>query len=240
MLLSLILVIMAMGIVLVRSRRRSLASRIGWRLCLAAAGLLLVSSIGPTASLLSDPLEAQYQPVASDGVGILDVLIVHADSIRAGDGLGEMPNPQGSDYSRCLKGVAIFRDGHAELLAFCGCPSRNEVPGEVDRMKKMAVECGIPDDRIIVAASAQTTRGNAIMLADLLPSKESRRIGLVASALQMRRVQSVFAKCFPHDVIVPIPVDYRCFRAWSVKRLAPSGENLKLAADALHEWIGLL
>ena len=85
------------------------------------------------------------------------------------------------------------------------------------------------------------TMENGANLAKLLSSPQTRRIGLVTSALHMPRSVRVFRKQFPNDTIVPIPVNHLYSPDWRhLKNYLPSSGTLAESACAIHEWIGMV
>lgn len=241
-----VLLLLVLGLILTRPGRRGGArprpwARAGRFLLLAGMVLLVVFSLHPVANWLSYPLESQYRLPPPDALNGLDIVVV-----LGGGSLPAGPLRQEADlgryaYPRFYHGVRIFRDSRAGLLAFCGGPPREGTESEALTMKTMALRLGVPEDKILVETTSRTTFENVANLARLLPAREGRRIGLVTSAIHMRRSLKVFAGQFPHDRIVPIPV-YCTYDpiGWSQGSFVPSAGNLELSTIALHEWIGLL
>jgi uncharacterized SAM-binding protein YcdF (DUF218 family) len=203
--------------------------------------LLVVLSLHPVANWLSYPLESQYRmppPEALRGLNL--VVVLGGGSLPAGY-LRQEAELGWYSYPRFYHAVCVFRDSHAGLLAFCGGPPREGAESEAQIMKTMALRLGVPEDQILAETTSHTTFENLANLARLLPPGQGRRIGLVTSALHMRRSCKVFAGQFPRDTLVPIPV--HCTYdpvGWSQGSFVPSAGNLEQSTAALHEWIGLL
>ena len=127
------------------------------------------------------------------------------------------------------------------MLVFCGGRPSNGGESEPEVMKTMAICLGVPEESIVTETRSRNTMESAIGLAQLLPPGQSRNMGLVTSATHMWRSYAVFTKQFPHDTIVPIPVQYvYCPMGWRVQSFVPSIWNFEQSTLALHEWIGIL
>ena len=108
-------------------------------------------------------------------------------------------------------------------------------------MKAMAMQLGVPEAKILMETTSSNTMQNAMGLAELLPAKSSRRIGLVTSASHMLRSARTFRQQFPNGTVVPIPVHHQYDAdPWRIKNLRPSVKALEESTAAIHEWIGLL
>ena len=100
---------------------------------------------------------------------------------------------------------------------------------------------GVPENQIVTETKSRNTRENGANLATLLSSSQTKRIGLVTSALHMPRSVKVFRKQFPNDTIVPIPVNHLYSPDWRhLKNYMPSSDTLAESACAIHEWIGMV
>jgi len=241
-----VLVLLVLGLILTRQGRRRAAksgvsARRGRFLLLAGTGLLIAFSCKPVANFLTYPLESAYQPPPLEALSGLDIVVVLGGGLHPAGYLRQEAQLGRYAYPRFYHGVRIFRESHAGLLAFCGGPPRNGAESEAQIMKGMAVHLGVPEERILAETTSHTTFENATHLAGLLPAGQGRRIGLVTSAVHMRRSHRILTGQFPHDTIVPIPVYYTYDpTGWSQDSLVPSAGNLEQSTMALHEWIGLL
>ncbi len=127
------------------------------------------------------------------------------------------------------------------MLAFCEGKIRDSEESGADVMKRMALRLGVPEDKILAETTSANTMENARHLAELLPASRERRIGVITEALHMPRSVRTFARQFPQDTIIPIPVHYRYDPdPWRIKNLRPSAPALTQSTEAIHEWIGLL
>jgi uncharacterized SAM-binding protein YcdF (DUF218 family) len=241
-----VLLLLALGLLLTRrSRRRDpkprAALRVGRLLLLLGIVLLVAFSSKPMASFLTYPLECRYQMPSAQALSGLDVVIVLGGGLYPAGHLRQEAELSHHAYVRFYRGVQVFKENRAGLLAFCGGSLRPGAESEAETMKAMALRLGVPEDRILTEATSRNTFENIANLARLLPAGQGRRIGLVTSALHMWRSHRVTSGRFPNDTIVPIPV---CFTydptGWSQESFVPSSGNLEQSTIALHEWIGLL
>lgn len=241
-----VLTLLVLGLILTRYHRRRDAKpratvRVGRFLLLLGLVLLIVLSLHPVANLLTYPLESRYQPPPAEQLRGLDAIVVlGGGSYPAGDLRSEAELGPYS-YARFCQGIRIFRESPAGLLAFCGGAPRPGAESEASIMRTLAVRLGVPAEKIVVETESVNTFENLANLARLLPSGPGRRIGLVTSALHMRRSFQVGAGQFPHDTVLPIPVHYTYDPlGWDLGNFVPSVGNLQQSTVALHEWIGLL
>ena len=228
-----VLLLMVFGLILQRFRSRRRLSLGGWFCVVAAAILLYLLSIPAVSNSLVYALECQQRPSATQLPTGLDVIaILGGGQLRAGQ-FREAPEPGGITYARVVEGVRAFRKQPAANLALCG--------GEAQAMKPLALDLGVPPERLIVEAASQNTMQNARELRTLLAPGGHRRIGLVTSALHMRRAERVFKQVFADDTVIPIPVHFIYDpppERWQM--VIPTARALTTSTDALHEWIGLL
>ncbi len=236
-----VLLLLVLGLVLTRNGGRKRLITAGRLLLLAGTVLLLALSLRPVANFLTYPLEAQYRSPPPEALDRLDIVVVLGGGIYPTGHLRREAELSSFSYPRFYHGVRIFQQSHANLLAFCGGPGRVGTETEAETMRAMALAQGVPPDKILAEQTSRTTFENIANLARLLPAGQGRRIGLVTTALHMRRSYTVCQKQFPGDTIIPIPVYYTYDPAATfLGNFVPSSGNLEKSTVALHEWIGLL
>lgn len=243
-----VLVLLVLSLILTRPGRRKRLVAIGrWSLLIGTV-LLFALSLNPVANVLAYPLESQYRLPPAVGANdyspvldTLDVVVVLGGGTHPPGPLRPQAELSRYSYPRFYHGVRIFQQSHAHLLAFCGGPIREGVVSEAETMKVMAVGLGVPEEKILAETTSRTTFENISNLGRLLPAGQNRRIGLVTAAVHMRRAYGVFCRQFPHEIVVPIPVQTTYDpRGWDYRSLVPNVNNLDRSTMALHEWIGLL
>ncbi len=86
---------------------------------------------------------------------------------------------------RTMLAITLYRKNLAPLLVFLGDR------GEVDARMRLAQGLGIPDDRIVPARGANTTREESAALERLLRPRGVTRILLVADPIDMPRTRAL-------------------------------------------------
>lgn len=233
-------VLLVAGLALVRFSKGKKVARFGWVLTLAGITLLYACSIPAVSSRLVYSLESRYcRPQAADPVS-LDVVVILGGGCRPSGGLRDLPEATEMTYSRVFNGVRIFRQSGAHVLALCGGKSIRSGETEAEIMKSIAVDLGVSQTGLLLETRSSNTMENAVELAKLLPPDREGRIGLVTSALHMRRAMNVFRKCFPERIIVPLAANYYYTpAARHPKSFIPSANALLLSTYAIHEYLGL-
>ncbi len=236
-----VLVLLVLSLTLTRPGRKKRLFAIGrWSLLIGTV-LLFAFSLNPVANVLAYPLESQYQLPPAEVLDTLDIVVVLGGGAYPPGPLRPLAELSRYSYPRFYHGVRIFQQSHAHLLAFCGGPIREGVVSEGEVMKAMALGLGVPEEKVLAETTSRTTFENITNLSRLLPAGQNRRIGLVTSAVHMRRAYSVFCRQFPHEIVVPIPVQATydpC--GWDYRSLLPNANNMDRSTMALHEWIGLV
>jgi uncharacterized SAM-binding protein YcdF (DUF218 family) len=236
-----VLVLLALGLALTRPGRRKRLLAIGQLLLLLGIVLLAGLSLKPVANLLTYPLESRYPPPSPEVLDKLDVIVVLGGGLHPSGQLRREAELDQFSYPRFCQGVRVLRQNEAGLLAFCGGPPRRGAESEAETMKMIALHLGVPEEKILTDTQSHTTFENLANLARLLPAGQGRRIGLVTSAMHLRRSLGVFARQFPHDTAVLIGVDYSYDpTGWTQRSIVPSVRNFQQSSSAIHEWIGLL
>jgi len=191
--------------------------------------------------VLTHSLESQV-PIATEAeLSTLDVIVVLGGGGYPSGGFRRQAELAERSYPRLYHGVRIFHQGHARFLAFCGGELREGKEREAEVMKVLAMQMGVPEDRILTETRSSNTMQNAMGLAEVLPQGSGRHIGVVTSATHMLRSARTFRRQFPVDTIVPVPVHHHYDPdPWHIKGLRPSVESLAESTEAIHEWIGML
>ncbi len=236
-----VLLLTAAGLILTRFSHGKRRSRIGWCSVLAGMLVLLVFSLDPVANLLTYSLECRYPAPAPEVLKTLDVVVILGGGTYPSGHLRREAELSRLAFPRLYHGVEYFKNSSAQVIAFCGGPSRPGAENEADVMQAMAVAMGVPKDRTVVEPYSANTMMNAAGLAEILPKSEGRRIGVVTSAVHMMRSKWVFGRVFPRDTIVPMPVYFMYDpNPKIIGKITPKVNHLEKSTMALHEWIGIL
>lgn len=236
-----VLALMFLGLILTRKLPKKLRYKLGRFSLFLGMCILFLFSIKPVSNLLVYSLECQYQLPSDEIMSNLDVVVILSGGMYMSGGFREYPELGGVTYSRLFNGIRIFKQSGARTLALCGGSLIPNTESEAEVMKALALELGIEENKIITETESHNTMENAVELAKLLSSTEKRRIGLVTSALHILRSEKAFRKQFPHDTIVPIPVNY-IFSPdrYNLGSFVPSADAFATSNNAIHEWIGII
>ena len=236
-----VLLSLSLGLIFMKLSRKRVLPTLGRYLVLFGTLTLLLLSFPPFANVLTYSLESRVSVPTVEALDTLDVVVVLGGGGRPSGGLRKEAELADQSYPRLYHGVRLFREGHADLLAFCGGEIREGKESEAEIMKVMAMQLGVPEDKIVTETNSRNTMENASGLAQQLPAESGRRIGLVTTATHMFRSAQTFRLQFPNDTIVPIPVHHHYDPdPWRIKGLRPSVTALEESTAAIHEWIGLL
>ena len=203
---------------------------IGRRLRTAAAALVVVLGVLPTAWLLSSPLEGRF-PVPAN-LDRVDGIIVLAGAERAS---------MSQFYRQPLLNFAADRLTTFLMLARRFPNARlvhsgDTVPhSESAVARELLLGAGIDPQRIVFETASRITCGSPRATFDLVPVDASQRWLLVTSAMHMPRAVACF-RAAGWDV-TPYPTNFR--RGPDPFDFALP-ENLQDVDLAAHEWVGLL
>lgn len=187
-------------------------------------------------SILENRIPLSDIPDEIDGIIVLTGM-VNMKSSRSG--LIEL----NSSADRIVNGVILAqKHPQAKLVITGGAGSLIQDKGlkEADYLKRLSMDMGVKQERILVERESRNTHEHTEKLAELI-SKEDVWI-LVTSAYHMPRAFGCFKKAGFY--VLPYPVDYqnRLDRyAWSnIGSFWPSTDNFQKINIALHEWVGLV
>ena len=240
-----ILVPLILGLFLTKNLRKKKGSRLGWYLLLLGLLLLLLFSNRFVSNSLIYILESQYEPVSIDNLSKLDIMVVLSGGVQQPNKFDQNFKVTSVTFSRISEGIDAFKQSNAKKLVLSGAGSNLRTKADRQKdgeaMKKLAIQFGVQEDKIIVEPNSLNTTEHAVELVKLFPLEKNLKIGVVTSALHIPRSKKVFNKKFQPDNIVPIPVNY----IYSLPKLKPasfipSAQALSQSTYALHEFIGIL
>jgi len=126
--------------------------------------------------------------------------------------------------ARVAHGVRLWEAGLAPRVILSGGRATPHRPSCAPRMRALAVELGLPADRITVEDRSSRTVENAREVARLLGEPAGADALLVTGPLHMRRARRCFERQGVRVVCAPVP------------RMA---EGALLVKEVLHEYVGL-
>jgi len=119
-----------------------------------------------------------------------------------GFGIGMRGNGEPSLLSRAVacRCLEIYKSGKCRKIIFTGGNSENNI-SEAEAMKRVALEQGVPEDKIFIENLSRNTRENSINTLKLLTrlDPKSLSIGTVGHFLHARRCYNAFKKVAPQD-----------------------------------------
>ena len=236
-----ILAFLIFGLILTRKLRKRSRLNVGWYFLILATCILYLLSIAPVSNLLVYSLECQYQPPSQEVLEGMDIMVILGGGVMSSGGFRKIPEASGATYFRVFNGVKVFRQSGAKVLVLSGAGGQREGETNADVMKDIAIALGIPENKIVTEGKSRNTMEHAIELAKLFPPEEKVLIGIVTSALHIKRAVLAFYKKFPQNNIMPIPVGYIYSHPdWPIDSFIPSASAFSTGSYAIHEWVGML
>jgi len=113
-------------------------------------------------------------------------------------------------------------------------------PFLIARLMRTTLEAeGVPAEAILTEERSTSTYENGLFTAELLRSRNIRKIALVTEAHHMLRSDKVFRKL--GIGVAPAPCAfYTAGFELDLRALFPSGQAITVNDNVLHEWVGLL
>jgi uncharacterized SAM-binding protein YcdF (DUF218 family) len=162
----------------------------------------------------------------------------------------------GEAGDRLLTGVRLLRQGKAPLLITSGAQinfnSNSPAPPEAISAKTLAIELGIPANKILINPDSRTTAEEAEAISNLGPKKNWNKIILVTSAIHMPRALASFKKKLAKTAqieVIPVSCDFQLASRKNegnlsftgiAKKLAPDAQDLYISTTVIKEYIGLI
>jgi uncharacterized SAM-binding protein YcdF (DUF218 family) len=237
--LGLTIVLTIAGLVLIKRRRRRLASLLG----IIAVWILYWSSTDLVAQGLTQSLEFQNLPASipsADAIVILGGATKSATSPRVLPEVGEAGD-------RVIYGAKLYKDGKAPKIILSGgrIPWGGDIGSESSDMAILLDLFGVPRDAILEDPASLNTIENAKNVKQLIERENIRSMLLVTSGTHMPRSLAIFRKLGME--VSPAPTDFQSTNVpqavqgrGQLLKLLPDAENLMLTTRALKEWVGLV
>lgn len=115
----------------------------------------------------------------------MDAIIVLGAAVMSGG------RPSAALRRRVLHAAALYRSGVAKVVIVSGGHA-GKLPSEARVMKRLAVECGVPENRIIMEETARNTVGNAIACFRILKQKKWSNVMIVTDRFHLLRGRLLF------------------------------------------------
>lgn len=229
--LNLLTLVLALGVILLWTRRASWGRRLVTAVLVAMGVIVLLPWQGWLLTPLEDRFPQPVLPSRVDGIialgGGVDALISAGRGQTATNEAGERLTALAVLARRYPLARIVYSSGSNSLL----WPEVKEAPAA----RNLLVDLGLDERRIIIEQNSRTTRDNALFCQEILQPKPGEVWLVVTSAVHMPRAMGAFRAigwpviAYPVDYLTPGP-------SFPVTATTPTLGRLEAA---LHEWIGL-
>jgi uncharacterized SAM-binding protein YcdF (DUF218 family) len=196
------------------------------RLVLGAAAVFLLVFYTNLVWWAAEPLRRSSPPEPADAIVVF-----------AG-GVGESGRAGGGAQERLKQAVDLYRAGYAPALVLSSGYVYSFKEAEV--MRALAIDQGVPADRITLELRATNTFENVSFTNQILRERQWRKILLVSSPYHMRRATLAWHEAAPDVTVVPVPPPqtqfYEHTRGASLEQVR--GILQEYAAIAVYWWRG--
>ncbi|MFM1816726.1 MAG: hypothetical protein RLZ98_3421 [Pseudomonadota bacterium] len=213
--------------------------RLGLRLAVTGAALLVVCGFLPLGTCLTMPLEERFKRTTNPGPVAGIILLGGYEDPGMAQARGVLTVNEAAE--RLLETMLLARRHPDAVIVISGAWA-TLLQNNVDATAPVAaflMENGIPGKRIIVERKSRNTYENAVYTSQLLKPRKGQRFILVTSAYHMPRSVGTF-RAQGMDVVA-WPSDYRTY-GWSDAAVAFrwATQGLERTDLATKEWLGLL
>lgn len=229
--LSIVLIAAAVALVLLWFTRRQ---RLGKLIATAAFLLFVTLAYGWLGGPALHALERDYAPMAAPPPGIKWVIVLGGGSYSDPE-LPPIAQLTESSLARAVEGVRLYRQVPDAKLVLSG----GRVFGggsDAETMSALALQLGVPRDRIVMEGASEDTEGQARLIREML---KGERCILVTSAVHMRRSIALFRK--QGVDALPAPTHYLSQSNPGIQPadFFPRPGRIRGADAAMHEYLGL-
>lgn len=112
----------------------------------------------------------------------------------------------GDTRSRANYAIKLYKDGWSDTLIFSGAAMDKSGPSNAAVMKSIAIDAGVPDEKIIVDENSETTQQNALNSNEIFIKRDFKRVILVTSGYHQKRAGLEFTKQADGIAILNAPV----------------------------------
>jgi len=226
--LSLVLVLLLVGTFVKRGRRKIL---------LAGIALLYLFSFGPFSYLMLYPIESRYAPVSASALNS-DVhwIVVLGGGMRVDKAYAPEDCLKEDSFRRVMEGVRLARLLPGARLILCGGTYYRGGLPDSSIMNQVALNQGLPRERIVLESTSRDTIDQARFLRDRLGQEP---FYLVTSASHMVRAMKMCQRLGAQPIAAP--TDFHALRGQLyITDLYPRADALADTENAFYEYLGLL
>lgn len=207
---------------------------------IAALVVLYVASMEVVGTGLTRQLESKYPVILLNEAPKVDAIVVLSGVLGPEVKPGQILN-LGEGVERLEAGIQLWQVKKAEWLVFTGgrIPWQGQAETEGAVLRRIAIERGVPGDRILVTGEVGNTADEARLVKGVLADHGFEKILLVTTAWHMPRAARMFVKAGVG--FVAFPVDFRSGENEKTTLLdfLPSAGGLRSTETALREWYGI-
>ena len=207
------------------------------KIIFSALTVLILSSTPILSDKLVNYLEIDYEPINIEDVEKADAIIVLSGMINTLQTKNIYNYEFNGAVDRFIKGIDLFKNGKANYLVF----TRGKIPWSVgisegEYLKKLAINFGVPEKKIILTESVENTEQEANSIKNIFPNKNSKLI-LVTSAYHMKRALKIFNSA--ELKVLAYPVDFRKkTKKFTIMDIIPSANAFSKTSYSIREIIG--
>lgn len=196
---------------------------------------LIILSTPYIASYLRFNLEKRVSYTELNSLPDIDVVVVLAAGVKKYK--DPLEDELASPY-RVIKSAWAFKKTKARLLVMSGGTGIKGENRMVRTMKRLAIELGIPEEKVILDSMSRNTFEHAISVSKMSEIKEADRIGLVTTAWHMPRAFKEFQRRFAY--VVPISCGKKFKLPSGLGAWLPNVSALSASTMIIQERIGYL
>ncbi len=143
---------------------------------------------------------------------------------------------------RIIDGIKLVKQGTAAYLIISGGSGdlyRQDV-SEAALLRQLAIDFGLPAERVLIDATSRNTHENAVNTKALLAEHGLARILLVTSASHLPRAFGCFKKVGIDAIPYPVDFQTKAHPEYRLSTFLPNEGALRKTSALLHEYFGLL
>jgi len=162
------------------------------------------------------------------------VVVPAGGSIRDRDGV-ERLTP--ITAFRVLRAAETFQQIHADRLVMSGRGTHGDGRGETQLMKSLAIQVGVPADRVMVEPASFNTSEHPRALLQSGFASPVDVLFVVTDPSHIRRATSEF--CRPFSQVVAVPTEFPRAAPAALESCLPQADALEASTSVIRESIGM-
>lgn len=215
------------------SRRRKL----GLAMVFSALSWLWLWATPVASTWLTEAVETDFPPRLVASLPAADAAVVLGGGMSPPSATRPFPDLNEA-ADRVWHAARLYHGGKAPLLVLSGSTHPSVSPtSEAQAMQTLLRDLGVPDSAMVLEGASRNTRENASFTADILKTRNVRRVLLVTSAMHMARARAAFEAAGLE--VVPAATDHTVSkRRLDVTDWLPDSAALEASGRAFKEVVG--